>query len=108
MYTLTGLGVLAIVSTKLHYTLDVSLAVFLSVRVWAFYHTVVDAQNLRDDHNSNSGPFISIIKWLEAEEVITIDDRAYEKFSKRGVIKRVEFFKRGHTFMKNAFEKLSE
>ena len=45
VYLITVLGVLSIISTRLHYTLDVSIAVYITLSTWTNYHTLVRAIN---------------------------------------------------------------
>ena len=38
---LTTVGLVVVLSTKLHYTLDVAIAIYLNLRIWDAYHTYV-------------------------------------------------------------------
>jgi shingomyelin synthase len=67
-----ALGVVAIVGTKLHYTLDVFLAVLLTGVTWRAFHQAVEVKTLREHYG--------VIRWMEAESIIEVDERAYERF----------------------------
>ena len=69
VYTGVAFGIFAIVGTRLHYTLDVLIAVYVTAQVWCSYHWL-------SVHSSES---FCIIKWLEHEEVHFIDRFAYRK-----------------------------
>jgi hypothetical protein len=64
-------GLLAIVSTRLHYTLDVSVAVYLNYRMWKDYHTMVRVVWLKKKN--------WLFRWLEAEEIITLEMKMHER-----------------------------
>ncbi|GMH46518.1 hypothetical protein TrRE_jg8396, partial [Triparma retinervis] len=63
-----ALGVVAIVGTKLHYTLDVFLAVLLTVVTWRAFHHAVEVKTLREHYG--------VIRWMEKESIIEVDERA--------------------------------
>ena len=65
-------GQFAILATKLHYSLDIFLANFLTLTCWRAYHHAIA-------HSRLKGQF-RILKWLEAEEVMKIDIRAYRNW----------------------------
>ena len=71
---LTIVGLLVVLSTKLHYTLDVAIAVYLNLRIWDIYHLYARTVSLR-------GPSDDILHrtllWFEAEHVINIERRVY-------------------------------
>ena len=66
-------GVFSIVGTKLHYSIDVFLAILITTSAFRGYHHAIEHDRLKDQY--------SILKWLEAEEVMEIDSKAYEKFA---------------------------
>ena len=60
-YTLSTAGIVAIVGTRLHYTLDVVIAIYITWRTWGSYHERCDPRNKK---------YASlIIRWLEARTV---------------------------------------
>jgi len=69
-----AIGITVIVGTKLHYTLDVFLAVLLTVVAWRSYHHAIEHSKLKAQ--------FAVLQWLEAEEVMRIDDQAFENFEK--------------------------
>ena len=69
IYCLVGGGLVAIIATRLHYTLDVLIAAYLTERSWSYYHRLAFGREIM-------GPTIG---WLEAEEVNTVDDGAYQQ-----------------------------
>eukprot|EP00906_Rhabdomonas_costata_P000277 RCo000372 len=64
MLMFTIVGCLAVVATRLHYTLDVSLAVFLTVMTWKVYHVLA---------TTDASQRIPVLRWLEAREVRRVD-----------------------------------
>ncbi len=72
VYLWTFVGVVTIVATRLHYTLDVTLAVYLVTRVWATYHHFAKVTVLKKRS--------AFMEWLEAEEIIALDQDAFEKW----------------------------
>ena len=71
-YIIFACGVTAVVGTKLHYTLDVFLAVFLTTSIWNFYHHAISHSKLKSQ--------FGILQWLEAEEVMRIDEEAFTAY----------------------------
>lgn len=69
VYTGVAFGAFAIVGTRLHYTLDVLIAVYITAQVWATYHWLCA-------HPKSS---FCVLNWLEHEEVHFIDLDAYRK-----------------------------
>jgi shingomyelin synthase len=67
--TIVAFGLLSIIATRLHYTLDVVIAIYLSYRVWKDYHTVIRVMWLKKQN--------FILRWLEAEEIINIEMRMH-------------------------------
>ena len=53
-------------------SLDVFIANFLVVALWRGYHHAIEFSRLRDQ--------IYLLRWLEAEEMLQIDKRAYDHF----------------------------
>ena len=60
-YTLSTAGIVAIVGTRLHYTLDVVIAIYITWRTWGSYHERCDPRNKKYASR--------IIRWLEARTV---------------------------------------
>jgi len=58
-----------IILSKLHYTLDVFIALFLSFFVWTSYHHACEIAELRKSY--------SWIRWMEEEVTLEVDARAY-------------------------------
>jgi hypothetical protein len=73
-YILSACGLFAIVGTRLHYTLDVLIAIYITFQVWFTYHWLMN-------HPENS---FAVIKWLEHEEVHLVDHNAYRKARRSG------------------------
>jgi hypothetical protein len=65
----TAVGVTVILSTRLHYTLDVALAVYLTHTVFEYYHTVARMLPLRRGY--------PVVRWLEHDDVQATERRAY-------------------------------
>ena len=59
----------SIIGTKLHYTVDLFLAIIITGSVFAFYHHVVECEQLKN----RSG----FIRWMESDEVLAIDRLAF-------------------------------
>ena len=74
--TLTGL--FAILATRLHYTLDVIIAVYITRHAWGLYHRWT-YQIAHNDAAHLEGVFgwETLFRWLEAEVVNTVDADAY-------------------------------
>ncbi|KAG6591018.1 uncharacterized protein IUM83_11269 [Phytophthora cinnamomi] len=73
-YILSAFGLFAIVGTRLHYTLDVLIAIYITAQVWFTYHWLMN-------HPENS---FAVINWLEHEEVHLVDHNAYRKARRSG------------------------
>lgn len=69
IYLGTALGVFAIIGTRLHYTLDVLIAMYVTMQVWSTYHWLCAHPNLS----------FGVLNWLEHAEVHFIDQDAYRK-----------------------------
>jgi hypothetical protein len=69
-----------IIATKLHYTVDVIAANLLVVGVWRFYHHAVASERVKEQYR--------VLQWIEAEEVLRIDSRAYQHWKKKGVLSK--------------------
>ena len=89
-----SLGLLCIVGTKLHYTLDVAISIYLTISIWSDYHrrchfvvmqvTHPELVSLIHPHKSKWQNFIAdCFEWLEAEEVIRADKQAWLAFESR-------------------------
>lgn len=74
IYTGTAFGIFAIVGTRLHYTLDVLIAIYITAQVWFTYHWLTT-------HPQES---FALLNWLEHEEVHFIDHSAYRKARRSG------------------------
>ncbi|GMI11349.1 hypothetical protein TrVE_jg4938 [Triparma verrucosa] len=75
IYLIWFVGVIAIVGTKLHYTLDVFLAIFLTITTWNVYHDAIKYDALKQNYR--------VLKWLESEVIGEIDDEAFSNFQKK-------------------------
>ncbi|OWZ08412.1 putative membrane protein [Phytophthora megakarya] len=73
-YILSACGIFAIVGTRLHYTLDVLIAIYITIQVWFTYHWLMN-------HPESS---FSVINWLEHAEVHLVDHNAYRKARRSG------------------------
>jgi len=82
IYTLAGAGIFSIIGTRLHYSLDVLIAVFLTWRSWSGYHNrtmmIPFADRITPRMYEGCG-FYWTIKWLEADAVTKIDTFGYQK-----------------------------
>lgn len=69
----SAVGALLIIATRLHYTLDVAIAVYLNVRTFRWYHDVATSKKLK----ARKSIFLlyqgSIMTWLEAEEILSVE-----------------------------------
>lgn len=74
VYAGAAMGVFAIVGTRLHYTLDVLIAVYITAQVWSTYHWLCR-------HPRHS---FRLLNWLEHDEVYFIDRDAYRKARRSG------------------------
>lgn len=75
IYTSTFLGLLTIVGTRLHYTLDVLIAVYITLNCWYSYHFY--AKLVRTEKPTSRFSLLALFYWLEAEEVQSVDEEAY-------------------------------
>jgi hypothetical protein len=73
-----AVALFCIIATKLHYTVDVFAANFLVVAVWRFYHHAVASERVKEQYG--------LLQWMEAEEVLRIDHRAYNHWKRKGVL----------------------
>jgi hypothetical protein len=73
-----GIALVCIIATKLHYTVDVIAANLLVVGVWRFYHHAVASERVKQQY--------ALLQWIEAEEVLRIDTRAYNHWKEKGVL----------------------
>ncbi|TMW55810.1 hypothetical protein Poli38472_008458 [Pythium oligandrum] len=73
-------GIFAIVGTRLHYTLDVLIAMYITTQVWFTYHWLCMHPRMS----------FRILNWLEHEEVHFIDMDAYRKARRSGTLERSE------------------
>jgi len=78
---ITAVGLMAIVGTRLHYTLDVLTATYITVLLWDTYH-----YHMKSNTKGNKFDWaLKILRWLEAEEVAAIDAAALARWSDRGL-----------------------
>jgi shingomyelin synthase len=82
----TAFGLLAIVGTRLHYTLDVLTATYITVLLWDTYHYHMKS----NEQGKKFDWALKILRWLEAEEVAAIDAAALSRWARRGVLKEVK------------------
>jgi len=71
VYAIALCAMCATVGTRLHYTLDVVAAVYLTWRSWNSYHSRCDKYN--------KSTASAVIQWLEDDDVIMADEKAYIK-----------------------------
>ena len=86
IYALVGAGIFTIIGTRLHYSLDVLIAVFLAWRCWSGYHSRTLMIPFRDrvtPRMYEGCAFYWAINWLEADSVTKIDTFGYQKAKKR-------------------------
>jgi len=93
-WTACIIGLICIVGTKLHYTLDVLLAFYLTITIWSSYHLRCHFVAMRALHpelssllhpNNNAWQnFVDdFFDWMEAEEVQMTDHKAWMAFEGR-------------------------
>ena len=71
---LTSLGLLMVLFTKMHYTLDIAIAVYLNLRIWDAYHINARTVSLR----SRTGDLLQrAFLWFEDEGVIGLEHQVY-------------------------------
>jgi hypothetical protein len=80
----TILGLLAIIGTRLHYTLDVLIGTYITVLLWETYHYHMKS----NEQGKKFDWALKILRWLEAEEVAAIDAAAWTRWANRGVLKQ--------------------
>jgi len=84
--TATAIGLVAIVGTRLHYTLDVLTATYITILLWDTYH-----YHMKSNERGNKFDWaLKILRWLEAEEVAAIDAAALSRWTGRGLLKVVK------------------
>ena len=71
VYMLVFSGVFAIIGTRLHYSLDVFLAIYITIHSWRSYHS-----HLGKDGRLKEITW-SILMWLEHDDVNHVDYSAY-------------------------------
>ena len=76
VYTYCVVGASLIVATRLHYTLDVLIAMLLTYSIFTWYHTWLRYQRLKERD-------WSLLGWFEAEEVLQIEHWAYRRAKRR-------------------------
>ena len=74
VYIFVAVGAVAIVGTRLHYTLDVLLAVFLTHLVFMCYHDWAMSAPLK--HR------LFMIRWLEEAEINKLDAEVFSRATK--------------------------
>jgi len=75
VYVYVFVGALLIIGTRLHYTLDVCIAAFATHGLFSQYHSWLRYKRLKGK--------ASILQWFEAEEIISVEQEAYERASKK-------------------------
>jgi len=75
IYIIYITALIAIIGTKLHYTLDVALAILITTGLWKVYHAAITSEKIKQQY--------AILKWLEAEVVMSIDQDAFDGFYKK-------------------------
>ena len=86
IYVCTGAGIFAIIGTRLHYTLDVLIAVYLTWRTWSGYHQrmlMLPYMDRVDARMYRGCGFMYCIKWLESASITKIDSIGYTKARER-------------------------
>lgn len=83
---LTAIGLILIVGTRLHYTLDVLTATYITILLWVTYHYHMKSRVPGKKYDYA----IQVLRWLEAEEVANVDDAALADWKARGVLKQVK------------------
>ena len=75
VYVISGIGASLIIGTRLHYTLDVFIAVYLTQRTFRAYHSFIKYPNLA---RKSTFYLWMLLAWLETEDIIAVDSQAYE------------------------------
>jgi len=71
-------GACLIIATRLHYTLDVALALYLTSRSFRWYHDAASYEKLKRRKSIFLCMRGSMMRWLEAEEVIKVEASAFQ------------------------------
>ncbi|CAE8606843.1 unnamed protein product [Polarella glacialis] len=74
----TAIAAILIIATRLHYTLDVALAVYLNSRSFRWYHDAASYEKLKRRKSIFLLGYGSVMQWLEAEEVIAAEAASLE------------------------------
>merc|ERR1711907_829628 len=82
IYLLAFFGCVATLLTRLHYTLDVVIAIYLTWRSWDGYHS-------RTKPGSKKYA-AGVIQWLEDDEILGMDERGYDKARLRATSSTVD------------------
>jgi len=72
IYFLTAFGAMMVVATRLHYSIDVLLAIQYSTNIFWSYHLAIKHMKTV----GGKGYFWKFLRWMEAEEVQAIDRQA--------------------------------
>lgn len=75
-------GMLTIMGTRLHYTVDVLIAIYITFNCWTSYHNYTEL--VRTKRPTSILSLYRLFAWLEAEEVISVDKEAYQNATNFG------------------------
>lgn len=78
VYLVNIIGALLIVSTKFHYSLDVSISLCLTPWTFGFYHDVIRFPGLL-----KNTPLCKLLRWMETEDILAIDEKAFKLYSEK-------------------------
>jgi len=76
-YTIGSIAIFAIIGTRLHYTLDVIIAVYISLHAWSSYHALALAVRQNESITALPKFLQNFFIWLEHEEIQNADHEAY-------------------------------
>jgi len=71
MFVIWFFACCSVITTKLHFTIDVILAAYLTITCWKWYHVACEIEKLR---NSNR-----FLKWMEAEVILNVDKKGFDQ-----------------------------
>ncbi len=73
VYLVNIVGAMLIISTRFHYSIDVTVALYLAWRTFRWYHEAIRYPELMRDT-----PIKPFLRWMEREDIVAIDNAAYE------------------------------
>ena len=75
MRCFTSVGLLVVLATRFHYTLDIAIAVFVNLLLWDTYHTFIRNVALRRSRDW----LARLLRWFEDKEIIELEYHFHQK-----------------------------